>query len=108
MLAQGAMMGMLAPVSASFTVIAVMLGARMENMITYTILYNIILAMTAPLVFSFVGHPAGITFWASAWMIIRRVAPIIVFPLAAALICQRFFPRMKKGIVRYRTIRAFP
>ncbi len=103
-LAQGAMMGMLAPVAVSSTVIAVMLGARMENMITYTILYNMVLALTAPLIFSFVGHPADMTFWASAWMIIRRVAPIIVFPLAAAVICQRFMPRMKKGIIRYRTI----
>lgn len=93
-LAQGAMMGVLAPVAVSSTVIAVMLGARMENMITYTILYNIVLALTTPLIFSFVGHLADLSFWASSWLIIRKVAPIIVFPLGAALLCQRFFPRL--------------
>ncbi|HPV88125.1 MAG TPA: transporter [Bacteroidales bacterium] len=103
-LAQGAMMGVLAPVAVSSTVIAVMLGARMENMITYTILYNIVLALTTPLIFSFVGHLADLSFWASSWLIIRKVAPIIVFPLGAALLCQRFFPRLTKGIVRYKTI----
>ncbi|MFA5301710.1 MAG: transporter [Bacteroidales bacterium] len=103
-IAQGTMMGILAPVAVSSTVIAVILGAKMSNMIAYTILNNIVLALTAPLIFTFAGDTAGMPFLASAWLIIKRVAPIIVFPLIAALICQRFFPKIGKGIVRFRNV----
>jgi bile acid:Na+ symporter, BASS family len=103
-IAQGTMMGILAPVAVSSTVIAVILGAKMSNMITYTILNNIVLALTAPLIFTFAGDTASMSFLASAWLIIKRVAPIIVFPLIAALICQRFFPKIRKGIVRFRNV----
>ncbi len=103
-IAQGTLMGILAPVAVSSTVIAVILGARMANMITYTILNYIVLALTAPLIFTFAGDTADITFLVSAWLIIKRVAPIIVFPLIAALLCQRFFPKIRKGIVRFRNV----
>jgi BASS family bile acid:Na+ symporter len=103
-IAQGTMMGILAPVAVSSTVIAVILGAKMSNMITYTILNNMVLALTAPLIFTFAGNTADMTFLASAWLIIKRVAPIIVFPLIAAFICQRFFPKIRKGIVRFRNV----
>lgn len=103
-IAQGTMMGILAPVAVSSTVIAVILGAKMSNMITYTILNNMVLALTAPLIFTFAGNTAGMTFLAFAWLIIKRVAPIIIFPLIAAFICQRFFPGIRKGIVRFKNV----
>jgi BASS family bile acid:Na+ symporter len=103
-IAQGTMMGILAPVAVSSTVIAVILGAKMSNMITYTILNNIVLALTAPLIFTFAGGTSDITFLVSAWLIIKRVVPIIIFPLIAALLCQRFFPKIRKGIVRFRNV----
>jgi len=103
-IAQGTMMGILAPVAVSSTVIAVILGAKMSNMITYTILNNLVLAITAPLIFTFAGDTSDMSFLLSAWLIIKRVAPIIVFPLIAALVCQRFFPKIRKGIVRFRNV----
>ncbi len=103
-LAQGAMMGMLAPVAVSATVVAVILGADMATMVTYTILYNVFLAFFAPFCFSLIGYHAELSFWSSCWIIIRKVVPLIILPLVSAVLCRRFLPRITARIVRHKMI----
>ncbi len=103
-LAQGAMMGMLAPVAVSATVVAVILGADMATMVTYTILYNVFLAFFAPFCFSLIGYHTGLSFWASCWIIIRKVVPLIILPLVSAVLCRRFLPRITAKIVNHKMI----
>jgi len=103
-LAQGAFMGIFAPVAVSSAVIAVMLGAKLDNMVSFTILSNLTVAVTAPVILSFIGGSDSIPFWDSALMIVGKVAPVIILPLVAAFICQNYFPKTRKAIVRFKTI----
>jgi BASS family bile acid:Na+ symporter len=98
------MMGMLAPVAVSATVVAVILGADMATMVTYTILYNVFLAFFAPFCFSLIGYHTGLSFWASCWIIIRKVVPLIILPLVSAVLCRRFLPRITAKIVNHKMI----
>lgn len=103
-LAEGAMMGMFAPVAVSATVVAVVLGANMATMVTYTILYNIALAFIAPICFSLINSSEAIPFWTSVWIIIRKVFPLILFPLILAFFFQKVLPKATKVIVRSKML----
>lgn len=103
-LAQGAMMGMLAPTAVSATVVAVILGANMATMVTYTILYNLVLAFIAPFVFSLIGFHSEIPFWTSCFQILRKVSPLIVLPLVMSFVFQRFLPKTTKIIIKSKML----
>ena len=55
-LAQGVMLGVLCPVAASVVVISCMLGANRETVTSYTIIGNLMVAIVAPIYFSFIGN----------------------------------------------------
>lgn len=98
-LAQGAFMGILAPVAVSSTVVAVILGGNAATMVTYTILYNLVLSIAGPVAFSLIRFADQIPFWAACWIIIKKVFPIIVGPFFLAFFFQKVLPRTTKVIV---------
>ena len=103
-IAQGALIGILAPVAASSTVVAVMIGADMNSMVSYTILGNLAIALAAPIYFSFVGTQNGNPFWPSFWNIIMKVSPVIVLSLGFAYIVQKRIKKLHKLIIKYKTL----
>lgn len=103
-LAQGAMIGMFAPIAVSATVVAVILGANMATMVTYTILYNLVLAFVAPACFSLIRFGDALPFWTSFWIIIKRVFPLIVFPMILAFFFQKVLPRTTAVIVKVKML----
>lgn len=103
-LAQGALMGMFAPVAVSATVVAVVLGANMATMVTYTILYNVVISIVAPITFSLIRFSEVLPFWVSCWAILKKVAPLIVLPIVLALISQKVFPKINKHIVKHKMV----
>lgn len=99
---QGVLVGVLCPVAASVVVISCMLGANRETVTAYTIFDNLLVALLAPLVFSFVGEHQDMPFGESFLLIVRRVAPIIALPFFAAWLLQTFLPKANAFLVRYR------
>lgn len=102
--AQGVLVGVLCPVAAASVVIATMLGANRETVTTYTIVGNLMVAIVAPIYFSFIGTLRELPFLDSVWLIFRRVAPIIALPFFVALALQRFAPRANAFLCRYKGI----
>lgn len=103
-LAQGAMIGMYAPIAVSATVVAVVLGADMATMVSYTILYNLVIAFWAPVCFSLVRFQEQIPFALSFWIIIKKVAPIIIGPLILALLFKKTLPKTTSLIVKRKML----
>lgn len=101
-LAEGLLLGSLTPVAASVVVIACALGADRETVTTFTMLDNLMVAVMAPVVFSFVGEQQGLPFVESFWKIFCRIAPQIVFPFLAALLLQRVLPRVNDAFMRIK------
>lgn len=103
-LAEGAFMGILAPVAVSATVVAVLLGGSAASMVTYTIFYNLVLAFAAPFAFSLIQYSEEIPFWLSCLNIIKKVFPIIVFPFFLAYFFQKALPKITKSIVHLKML----
>ncbi|MBO2523446.1 MAG: transporter [Bacteroidetes bacterium] len=93
-LAQGVMLGVLCPVAASVVVISCMLGANRETVTSYTIIGNLMVAIVAPIYFSFIGNHQEIPFWTSFWMILGKIGTIIALPFFVALTTQVVMPKV--------------
>lgn len=91
--AQGAMICVLAPVAMAAVVIAGMLGADVPTMATYSLLCNMVIALVAPVVLSFAGTGA-----CTFAQILARIAPLLIMPFAAAQFCRFLFPKVAKWI----------
>ena len=81
--AQGAMICVLAPVAMAAVVIGGMLGANVATMATYSLLCNMAVALLAPVILTFTG-----TGTCTFTQILARIAPLLVMPFAAAQFCQ--------------------
>lgn len=92
-IAQGAMICILAPVAMAAVVIAGMLGANVATMATYSLLCNMAIAVVAPVVLSFTGN-GECTFA----QLLARIAPLLVMPFAAAQFCRLVIPRAAQWV----------
>ena len=68
-------------------VIGGMLGANVATMATYSLICNMVVALVAPMLLSFVGSDHA-TFLA----ILSRVGPVLVLPFVCAQLCRKFLP----------------
>lgn len=91
--AQGAMICVLAPVAMAAVVIAGMLGADVATMATYSLLCNMVIALFAPVVFTFTG--SGECTFAQ---MLARIAPLLIMPFAAAQFCRFVLPAAARWI----------
>ncbi len=102
LVAQGILGGVLCPVAASSVIIATILGANRETVTTYTIVGNLMVAIVAPIYFSFIGTMQDLPVLQSMWLIFRRIAPTIALPFFVALFLQRCAPKVNDFLCRYK------
>lgn len=91
--AQGAMICVLAPVAMAAVVIGGMLGANVATMATYNLLCNMAVALLAPVILTFTG-----TGTCTFTQILARIAPLLVMPFAAAQFCRFVFPKAAQWV----------
>lgn len=101
-IAEGVLVGVLCPVASSVVVIACMLGANRETVTTYTIWGNLMVAVVAPIYFSFIGMHQEMPFFDSFFLILKRISPVILFPFFLALFLQFFMPKVNDFISKYK------
>lgn len=102
--AQGILIGILCPVAASVVVIASMLGAKRETTTTYTIVGNLMVAIIAPVYFSFIGSHQDMSFINSFLLILSKISPVIALPFFVVLVLQVFFGKTNHFLSRYKGI----
>lgn len=100
--AEGVLIAVLCPVAASSVVISCLLGANRETVTAHVILGNLMVAIVAPIYFSFIGLQQDMPFLDSFWLILKRVSPIIAFPFFLALALQFWAPKANAFISRYK------
>ena len=100
--AQGILVGVICPVAASVVVISCMLGANRETVTSYTIIGNLMVAVIAPLYFSFIGDRSDISFWMSFLLIIKKIGVVIALPFFVALIGQKFLPKVNDFLCKIK------
>ncbi len=103
-LAQGAMVIVLAPTATSAPVVAAMLGANVSTMVSSTLITNLVVALISPFYFSWTGDQSDLSFFRSLWAVVSKVAPMIVVPLILALLTRRFLTHLSDLLSRRKNI----
>lgn len=94
--AQGAMMCVLAPIAMASVVIAGMLGANVAPMVSYSLVCNLVTALVVPPILHLFGN-GTCTFVE----IISRVAPTLVAPFVVAQLLRLVLPRAAEWFARH-------
>lgn len=97
-LAQGAMICVLAPTATSAPVITKMLKGNVESLTAYSFFCNMIILIGAPIFFSLINSGSGMTFAESFFNILKNVALLLLVPFLLALLMRRFTPKTTKKI----------
>ena len=97
--AQGAMVCVLAPVAMAAVVIGGMLGANVETMAAYSLLCNFTIALFAPILLHEFGNGE-----CNIWQILQRVAPLLIAPFVAGQACRFGLPKMAGWVSRHSQI----
>lgn len=101
-LSEGVLIGILCPVASSVVIVAAMLGADRNTTTSYTITGNLLVAVLAPVCFSFIGTNQDWSFSHSFLLIFGKISPVIALPFFVALTMQLLIPRVSKALSRYK------
>ena len=97
--AQGAMICILAPVAMAAVVIGGMLGANIETMVAYSLLCNVAIALYAPFLLHAFGNGE-----CTMMQILQRVAPLLIAPFVAGQFCRFALPKVGGWISNHSQI----
>lgn len=97
-IAQGAMICVLAPTATSAPVITGMLGGSVTSLTAYSLLCNMVIVVVAPVLFSFTGEIEADSFIHSFWIVFQKVFILLFLPFFGALLLKKFLPRVHHEI----------
>lgn len=93
-LAQAVMVCLLAPTATSAPVITRLLGGSVESLTTYSLMCNAVVAVLAPLMFSWAGGGESVSFAESFFTIGRQVGVLLVVPFVLGVLVRRLVPKV--------------
>ncbi len=102
--AEGVFICFFCPTANAAPVIAGMLGGNVYTLITYNLLSNLTVALLAPVIFSFMGTHAELSFLSSILLIAQKVLPLLLLPLVGALLLRQFLPRVHYALKNRQTL----
>ncbi len=103
-LAQGAFICIFCPTATAAPVVTGMLGGSITAIAVYSLISNIAVALLAPILFSFISPGTDIRFIDSVLAISAKVLPLILAPLAIAIMLEIFTPRVHDAIARRQSL----
>ncbi len=93
-LIESAMLCLLCPTATAASVVTARLDDNAASITAYTMLVNLVMAVAAPLLLPLAHPHAELGFAAAFALIIRKVFPLLICPLVAALAMRRWLPRL--------------
>ncbi|MBQ2787884.1 MAG: transporter [Bacteroidaceae bacterium] len=100
-LLETAMLCIVCPTATAAAVITVKLGGNASSLISYTMLINMSVAVVAPFFLTLTNPVEGVSFTSSFMLIMGKVFPLLLCPLAAAELLRYLFPRVHRYIVEH-------
>lgn len=97
--AEGALICVLAPTATAAAVITGMLGGNVAFLASYVFLCNVGVAVVAPFLFYFLGTHSDMPFFESFMYICKQVGPLLILPLVCAWGMQYFLPKFHKKLL---------
>ncbi len=102
--AQQAFICLICPVATSAPVIALMLGANIAVLVSFTLVSYVAIAILTPFLLPIVGGTQGIHFLATSWMIARQIIPLILLPLIVAYLFKNYLPKADSFLQKHNGI----
>lgn len=102
--AEGTFLCVFISTATSAPVVTGMLGGSISTLAVYSLLSNMVLALTAPMFLSWIEIGREIEFIESFQRIGTQVVPMLVIPLALALLMRKFLPKLHKTLSSHQTI----
>lgn len=99
LLAEAAMVCVIAPTGTAAAVITRKLGGSAASLTSFTIISNLGTAIAAPLFFPVI-HTAknNPRFWMAFFIIIQKVFPLLILPFLLAMFLRRFTPKLNEKL----------
>ncbi len=97
-IAQGAMICILAPTATSAVVITDMLGGNTASLTAYSLLSNMTIAIVAPIFFSLLSDNSAITFWDEFTQIAQQVFILLLLPFIISAFISKAVPKLHRRI----------
>lgn len=97
-IAQSAMICILAPTATSAVVITGMLGGNTASLTAFSLLSNLTVAIAAPLLFTIIGDHSGFSFWDELQNITLRVFILLLLPFFLAITLGKISPKAHNKI----------
>ena len=91
---QSTMLCFLCPTATAAAVVTAKLGGNVGQLTAYTMLINLLAAVLIPTFVPLTNPAGGLSFWLSFWTIIKKVFPLLIFPLILALVVRRVSPAL--------------
>lgn len=96
--AQSAMVCIICPTATAAAIITEKLGGKVDALITYVIEINLVVSVFVPAVFPLIEPHEGLTFFQAFLTILKRVVPLLVFPLVTAWFLRFCIPAVHKWL----------
>lgn len=90
----GAMVCLICPTATAAAVITGKLGGSASTITTYTLLSNLLAAITVPIVFPLVEPHPGLSFISAFLMILSKVFPLLLLPFVIAWFLRLYMPKV--------------
>ena len=102
--AEGVFICIFMPTATAAPVITSMLGGSISFVATFSLLCNTFVALAGPVILAAIGDNTDITLWQSTLLILKKVTPLLIGPIAAALILRKATPKVHDFFIRRQQI----
>lgn len=103
-IAEGVFICVFIPTATAAPVITAMLGGNIRNVVTFSLLCNLFVAFSAPVILAAIGDRTDYTFIESVGIIMSKVLPLLLLPIVAALLITKYLPKVHKKIAEHQAI----
>ncbi len=98
---EGAMLCLICPTATASAVVTRKLGGDVNHITTYIILINLAVSIVVPAIVPYVHPDGSISMIAASLLILGQVFPLLLMPLALAILVRYLMPKAHAWLLRY-------
>lgn len=103
-LAEGVFICIYVPTATAAPVITSMLGGNIKKVVTYSLVSNLFVAVTGPVILAAIGDHQEYTFVHSLMLILSQVGPLLTLPLISAFLLQWLSPKAHETVASHQQL----
>lgn len=103
-LAEGIFICVYIPTATAAPVITSMLRGNLKKVVTYSLVCNLFVAVTGPVILASIGDNGDLSFAGSFALILSQVAPLLILPLVSAFALQYMWPKLHERVASHQQL----